>query len=78
MPPESPTASRASPTARQGALLCGVLALLSLPVLWAPGVGAAMDVLGRVIDPAQPYFSTADLALLYLRMPLSVLGAVAR
>lgn len=55
--------------------VCSVLALLSLPVLWAASVGPAMVELGRSVDPAQPYLSAADPFLLYAQMPAAVLGA---
>ncbi len=60
-------------SARRGACLIA----LSLLSLLAPGVGRDMEALYEPIDPGQPYFSWADPLLLYVRMPLAVLGALA-
>jgi len=53
-----------------------VLLLLGLPALYGQRVGARMWALAGEVDTAAPYFSTQHPGLLYLAVPLSVLGAL--
>ncbi len=57
-------------SARRGVWLIA----LSLLAFLAPGVGADMAALYERIDPSQPYLGWSDPLLLYVRLPLSVLG----
>ena len=79
MQPASPTRSSGSdvvgPSAGQLRWLVIALAALAAPAGWAGGVGTAMLELGYRVDASQPYLSGLDPLLLYLRMPLAVLGA---
>ncbi|MCB9830992.1 MAG: hypothetical protein H6807_00855 [Planctomycetes bacterium] len=52
-----------------------VLLLLSAPVAFAPSLVAKMAALRPVIDPARVYFSDQQPLLLYLVLPLGLLGA---
>jgi hypothetical protein len=71
-------AKRAEPLlADRGRLLrlgAALLLVSSLAAL-APAVGRDMAALYERIDASSPYFSAADPLLLYVRLPLAVLGA---
>lgn len=55
--------------------LCGILALLSLPVLLAPGAIGRASALASVATPANPWFVAGHAALLYLLVPLVAFSA---
>ena len=62
-------------TPRRGLALLATLLVAGSFAFLAPGVGPAMDSLYARIDPARAYLSTENPVLLYLRMPLAVLGS---
>lgn len=57
-------------------VLVAALVLLSLPAFLATGVGPAVSDLSLRIDASNSYFSWLDPGLLYIAMPLSVIGAI--
>lgn len=62
---------------KERGLFAAAILLLSLPALLAPAVGTGMAELLRAVDPTQPYLTLHRPELLYVLMPLSVLGTFA-